>query len=68
MLLDVQHDKSSNHHDSYHHPHHHSHNPATDKVAITMSHDVMARLTCHLAECGLYMTKKDRHTIVAGLI
>ena len=37
-------------------------------LAVTISHDVMARLTCHLADCGLYMTKKDRHTIVAGLI
>ena len=35
MLHYVQHDKSSNHHDSYnhHHPHHHNHNHAPDKAS-----------------------------------
>ena len=33
-----------------------------------MSYDVMARLTFPKDKNGLYMTKKDRHTIVAGLI
>ena len=61
MLHYVQHDKSSNHHDSYnhpHHPHHHNnHNPdmVSNHYVRVM---VVARLTFPKDQNGLYMTKK----------